>query len=122
ALYFAAARWGNGEGIYNYSAWADQILSSMLHKPVITGNIKGEIRSAGNLFSTEHAMVRFTPDQQNSEHTDASYHLPAFYEIWARVGPQKDRDFWLRAAATSRDYFIKAAHPRTGLTPDYGEF
>ncbi len=57
-----------------------------------------------------------------SERTDASYHLPAFYEVWARVGPRKDRDFWRRAAAVSRDYFVKAAHPLTGLTPDYGEF
>ena len=26
ALYFAAHRWGNGKGIYNYQAQADKIL------------------------------------------------------------------------------------------------
>ncbi|MBC6905208.1 glycoside hydrolase [Saccharophagus sp. K07] len=123
ALYFAAARWGNGKGIYDYKTWADRILTSLLHKPLIKGSLQnGEVKSAGNLFSLEHAMVRFTPDGIYSERTDASYHLPAFYEVWARVGPRKDRDFWRRAAAVSRDYFVKAAHPLTGLTPDYGEF
>ncbi len=31
ALYFASARWGDGEGIYNYKAWADKILTAMRH-------------------------------------------------------------------------------------------
>lgn len=122
ALYFAAARWGNGTGIYDYSAWADRILSSVIHRNVITGDVKGKRMSAGNIFNLEHAMVRFTPDLAHAEHTDASYHLPAFYEIWARVGPEKDRAFWQKAATASRNYFVMAAHPRTALTPDYGEF
>ena len=67
-------------------------------------------------------MVRFTPDLPNADHTDASYHLPAFYEIWARLGPAADQAFWRKAAAVSRDYFSLAAHPKTGLTPDYGNF
>jgi len=122
ALYFAAARWGNGEGVYNYSAYADKILSDMIHREKITGTANGKTMTAGNLFSLSHTMVRFTPDIENSEHTDASYHLPAFYEIWARVGPRQDRPFWKKAAQVSRDYFVTAAHPDTGLTPDYGEF
>ena len=36
ALYFAAHRWGNGQGIYNYKAEADKILSRMRHHPVLT--------------------------------------------------------------------------------------
>lgn len=36
ALYFAAHRWGNGQGIYNYQAEADKILSRMRHHPVLT--------------------------------------------------------------------------------------
>ena len=67
-------------------------------------------------------MVRFTPDLENSEHTDASYHLPAFYELWARFGPIRDREFWREAAAVSRNYFYRAAHSQTGLTPEYGNF
>ncbi|ALS99884.1 glycosyl hydrolase family 8 [Lacimicrobium alkaliphilum] len=122
ALYFASVRWGDGEGIFNYQAQADNLLTHMRHREIITGTtIKGQ-QSATNLFHPEYAMVRFTPDLAHSEHTDASYHLPAFYEVWARVGPKADRAFWKRAAHASRDYFSLAAHPKTGLTPDYGNF
>lgn len=122
ALYFAEARWGNGEGIYNYRKYADKILTDMIHRPVITGIANGKEMTAGDMFSIEHHMVRFTPHKGNSEHTDASYHLPAFYEIWARIGPEKDRAFWQKAAQVSRDYFVRTSHPVTALTPDYGEF
>ena len=37
ALYFAAHRWGNGKGIYNYQAEADKILRGMRHHPVRIG-------------------------------------------------------------------------------------
>jgi len=36
SLYFAANRWGNGKGIYDYKAQADRILSLMRHHPVQT--------------------------------------------------------------------------------------
>lgn len=122
ALYFAAARWGNGEGIYHYSAYADRILKDTLHREAITGMTgRGEM-TAINLFDKTAKMVRFTPDVVNAYHTDASYHLPGFYEVWARVGPDGDSAFWREAAAVSRDYFVATAHPQTGLTPDYGNF
>jgi oligosaccharide reducing-end xylanase len=125
ALYFAAQRWGDGEGRYGYRAHAERLLTDVLHRERITGMTgmagRGEM-TALNLFDHEAKMVRFTPDEVNAQHTDASYHLPAFYEIWARVGPQGDRGFWREAAQVSRDYFATAAHPRTALTPDYGNF
>ncbi len=37
SLYFAARRWGNGKGIYNYQAEADKILRGMRHHPLLTG-------------------------------------------------------------------------------------
>src|SRR6185437_15482735 len=37
ALYFAANRWGNGKGIYDYKAEADKILRGMRHHPVLSG-------------------------------------------------------------------------------------
>src|ERR1700761_4323990 len=37
SLYFAAHRWGNGKGIYNYQAEADKILRGIRHHPVLTG-------------------------------------------------------------------------------------
>ncbi|MBV9788032.1 MAG: glycoside hydrolase, partial [Chloroflexi bacterium] len=35
---------------------------------------------------------------------------------------QADRQFWLAAAQTSRDFFQKTSHPSTGLAPDYANF
>jgi oligosaccharide reducing-end xylanase len=37
-------------------------------------------------------------------------------------GPPADRSFWAQAAQASRDFFEKAAHPVTGLAPDYANF
>ena len=122
ALYFAAARWGNGKGVYDYRAHADRLLHDVLHRQTISGQTARGPVTAGNLFDADAKMVRFTPDVENAAHTDASYHLPAFYEIWARVGPRADRAFWRTAAQTSRDYLAAAANPRTALTPDYGNF
>lgn len=122
ALYFAAARWERGEGIYDYRAEADRILTDALHREPITGMTNRGEMTALNLFDTTAKMVRFTPDVVHAGHTDASYHVPAFYEVWSRVGPPADRAFWRDAAQVSREYFYRAAHPRTGLTPDYGNF
>lgn len=122
ALYFASARWGDGEGLYDYRAHADRLLHDVLHRQPITGPTNRGPMTAVNLFDHEAKMVRFTPDLANAAHTDASYHLPAFYEVWARVGPAADRAFWREAAQVSRDYFVAAAHPVTALTPDYGNF
>ena len=122
ALYFASGRWGNGAGIYNYRAEADKLLRSLIHRKTITGPTVSGTMTAGALFDTQHRMVRFTPDVANQDHTDPSYHLPAFYEFWAMCGPAEDRPFWAEAARTSRDFFQRAAHPATGLTPDYANF
>ena len=37
ALLFAANRWGNGKGIYDYKAQADRLLHDMVHRETITG-------------------------------------------------------------------------------------
>jgi oligosaccharide reducing-end xylanase len=122
ALYFASGRWGNGKGIYNYKAEADQLLTLMRHRKLITGPTVIGPRTAGDLFEPEYKMVRFTPDVDNWEHTDPSYHLPAFYELWALWGPKQDRPFWAQAAVVSRDFFQRVTHPATGLSPDYANF
>lgn len=122
ALYFAAHRWGRGQGIYDYRAEADRLLTDMRHRALINGPTISGLVTAGALFEPECRMVRFTPDTRNWNHTDPSYHLPAFYELWALWGPANDRAFWMAAAAASRDFFQRAAHPATGLTPDYANF
>jgi oligosaccharide reducing-end xylanase len=115
SLFFAAARWGNGEGIYNYQAEANAILRAMLHKTE-------ELTSVTNMFDPEHKMVVFVPQTgQISEFTDPSYHTPHFYELWSRWAEQ-DNDFWQEAAQVSRDFWHITAHPETGLMPNYAEF
>jgi oligosaccharide reducing-end xylanase len=66
-------------------------------------------------------MILFSPDERNG-FTDGSYHLAAFYELWARWGPDEDRGFWERAATVSRDFLVKAADPTTGLVPNLSQF
>src|SRR5262249_50749205 len=77
--------------------------------------------SIGPMVDEAHFMIKFVPNVQN-DFTDASYHLPAFYELWARWGPAEDRDFWAKAADVSRDMFPKVTGPETGLTPDRNYF
>jgi oligosaccharide reducing-end xylanase len=130
ALYFAANRWGSGAGIYNYKAQADELLTNMRHRAVITGQISmlrqgtnfTRMVSCGPLVNEEHKMILFSPSTERPPLTDPSYHLPAFYELWARWGPPADRDFWMQAATNSRDFFVRTANPITGLAPDYANF
>ena len=132
ALYFAANRWENGTGIYNYKAEADQLLTNMRHRKLITGKLSmlrwrsgtptNFVVTAGPLFDERHKMVLFSPSTERGAFTDPSYHLPAFYELWARWGPPADSNFWMQAASASRNFFPRVANPVTGLTPDYANF
>ncbi|AUX45872.1 endo-1,4-beta-xylanase [Sorangium cellulosum] len=127
ALLFASHRWGNGKGIYDYRKEALNLLDVMKNRKTIAGTVKsGKKATLASLFNAENKMVRFTPDTENfsknGDHTDPSYHLPAFYELWAAWGPEADRAFWAEAAKVSRDFFVKTTHPKTGLAPDYANF
>jgi oligosaccharide reducing-end xylanase len=126
ALYFAAHRWGNGKGIYNYKAQADELLTRMRHRETISGKIawRGTNRTvtAGPLFDAETKMVLFSPSSERNRFTDPSYHLPAFYELWSRWGPPEDAAFWSDAAKMSRDFFFRVTHPATALNPNYANF
>ena len=46
----------------------------------------------GPMVDEDHNMIKFVPNSPGGM-TDASYHLPAFYELWARWGPVEDRVF-----------------------------
>jgi len=122
SLYFAAARWGNGRGIYDYQAQADKLLTTMRHRKVMSGQTRFGARTVGNEVDEETKMIRFVPGVERGGFTDPSYHLPAFYELWARWGPVEDRDFWAQAAEASRQFFPKTTNPETGLAPDYANF
>lgn len=117
ALLFASARWGDGEGIFAYRSQAQEILDVMLHK-----EDEEDSGYVTNMFNREQKQVVFVPvSGRLSSFSDPSYHLPAYYELWARWAA-RDNEFWADAAETSRAYFKKAAHPETGLMPNYANF
>lgn len=122
SLYFAAGRWGNGTGIYNYKEQADTLLTAMRHRKVISGMTKFGPRTVGSEVNEQAKMIRFVPGVKRGNFTDPSYHLPAFYELWARWGPPADRRFWAEAATASRAFFSAVTNPSTGLSPDYANF
>lgn len=113
ALLFASARWGNGEGIYDYHKEAQEILTTMLHQ--------ADDGQGVNMFDSTYKMPVFCPIGSAATYTDPSYHLPAFYEVWALEADQ-DNEFWSEAAKASREHFKKATNASTGLGPDYSEY
>ncbi|HWZ90737.1 MAG TPA: glycosyl hydrolase family 8 [Polyangiaceae bacterium] len=117
ALLFAASRWGNGTGIYDYRAEAEAILHAMLHTELADG---GVVDSVTNMFNPQ-GLVVFTPYANAATYTDPSYHLPAFYELWSRWGIE-DNAFWSTAASASRTFFNANASSTTGLTSDQANF
>jgi oligosaccharide reducing-end xylanase len=113
ALYLADRRWGSA-GEVDYQREAAQISWALLHN-----------RPSGSRFPIIHAesnMVVFVPYGSSNEHSDPSYHLPAFYELFAEYGPSLDSQRWRQVAHVSREYLVKSAHPETGLHPDYAQF
>ncbi|MFT3831037.1 MAG: glycosyl hydrolase family 8 [Opitutaceae bacterium] len=140
ALFFAAHRWGSdgranppGEpgssparlsgdaspyqtGGINYEAEAQALLHQMI-------NGRPGAEPVPPMFDREQQQIVFVPHGPGSRFTDPSYHLPAFYELWARWATDPaDRVFLAEAAVRSRQLFRAAAHPVTGLMPDYSEF
>jgi len=114
ALYLADLRWGSA-GTVNYRQEADNVSTAMLHNAA-TGDGRNPI-----IHATQN-MVVFVPYGASNEFTDPSYHLPAFYELFAQRGPAADADKWKSIATTSREYLAKSAHATTGLHPDYATF
>jgi endo-1,4-beta-D-glucanase Y len=137
ALLFASARWGDGTGDFNYGKWARQVLYDMLHRTA-PPDPYGE----PPMFNKSNNMVYFTP-YGGGLHTDPSYHLPAFYEVWALelendwknnklydtantwktlAELKTDIDFYKQAVQASRAFFPKTTNATTGLGPDYANF
>lgn len=108
ALFFASHRWGDGEGIYNYSKEARDLLSTCIHK--------GENGIGQPMWNRENKLIKFVP---GLEMTDPSYHLPHFYELFALWCNEEDKEFWKEAAENSRKYLVKSCDKNTGLAPEY---
>jgi oligosaccharide reducing-end xylanase len=112
-LLFASNRWGNNTGI-DYYKEARYILDNMWKKDG-TGGIY-------NIINTEHKQISFTPERFNYGWTDPSYHLPAFFEVWALYAKDGHEQFYKDCADTSRAFLHRACNPVTGLNYDYTEF
>lgn len=112
ALFFASHRWGDGQGVYNYSHEAKEILRACIHK--------GENGRVGvPMWNRENKQILFVP---GIDYTDPSYHLPHFYELFAQWAYEEDRPFWAEAAKASREFLVRACHPVTGMNAEYAEF
>lgn len=122
ALLFAGNRWPGGHGIYDYHAQAEKLLTAIVHRRPITGTTKFGPRTTAAEVSLDPPMILFVPEVMPHPFTDPSYHLPAFYELFARWGPPADRSFWEQAATASREFFVETTNPDTGLAPDYAHF
>lgn len=114
ALMFAAGRWGNDTGI-DYWKEANCILENMLSKSHYVNS------SHVNMFNKDEKQIVFVPYAQSAVHTDPSYHMPAFYELWSKWA-NNNRQFWKACADKSREMYPKFANSTTGLMPDYAEF
>ena len=112
ALFMASARWGDGEGSFNYSARAREILRHAVHQHEM-------VKGGEPMWEPANACIRFVPGMKIS---DPSYHLPHFYELFALRADEADRPFWKKAAEESRKYIVKSAHPETGLSPEYADY
>jgi len=112
-LLLASNRWGNNTGI-NYYQEARRILDAMWKKDG-TGGIF-------NLVNTEHKQITFVPEGDGYNWTDPSYHLPAFFEVWALYAKDGHEQFYRDCADTSRAFLHRACRPVTGLNYDYTEF
>ncbi len=113
ALLFASNLWGDHTGI-NYKAEAQRILNACM------GMNEGEPKKY--LIDPETQLITFTPDGFGARFTDPSYHIPAFYEVWARWANDGRSAYWMEAAKKSRKFLHKAIHPQTGLNPDLCQY
>ncbi|MBR5686565.1 MAG: glycoside hydrolase [Prevotella sp.] len=130
SLIFASNRWGNDTGI-NYKAEAQHILNCIQpredNSPQPTfpgmGRRPGQEQQQQGprmmyLIDPETHLITFTPDGFGQRYTDPSYHIPAFYEVWARWADDGRSDFWRECAEKSRAFLHVAINPVTGLNPD----
>lgn len=115
ALMFAAGRWGNNSTGIDYWKEANYILDNMLSK----GHYNNS--SHVNMFNKDEKQIVFVPYAESAKHTDPSYHMPAFYELWSKWA-NNNRQFWKECADKSREMYPKFANSTTGLMPDYAEF
>jgi oligosaccharide reducing-end xylanase len=101
ALVFAAKRWGDTSGKYNYTSEAKTILDLVRTQD----------------FNDKAKLVQFYAGSGN---TDGSYILPAFYQTWACFDSE-NAAFWNEAVSAGRAFF-KAAVDSNMVIGDQSSF
>ena len=109
ALIFASNRWGNDTGI-DYKAEAQHILDCI------------QPRDNMYLIDPETKLITFTPDGFGRRFTDPSYHIPAFYEVWAKWADDGRADYWNECARKSRAFLHTCINEKTGLNGDQCQY
>ncbi len=110
-LILASKRWGDGEGIFDYSREAKILMSTIIHK--------GEDGVGRAMWDASNHLIRFIAE---CDFSDPSYHLPHFYEVFAEHCNPEDKEFWLTAAKASRDFLKLACNENTGMSAEYSYF
>lgn len=120
ALLFASNRWGNKSGI-DYLAEAQYILECIQPKEVEYPAFRNwpARKATISLIDPKTKLITFVP---GSDYTDPSYHLPVFYEIWAKYAKDGRSKFWEECAEASRQYMHTCINKETGLNPDYSNY
>jgi endo-1,4-beta-D-glucanase Y len=141
ALMFASARWGDGAGIYNYGRYGRLVVHDLINRQGLTGDANR------SLVCRENKMPRMGPMGEQHNHTNYSYHLPQFFDIWAEeiefgvdnglysgiwnsdAAALADAQFWREAAEVSRNYFhnllknpSQSGFSSVGLAPEYSNW
>ncbi len=111
ALLFASNRWGDGEGIFDYGRQARDLLHDMIRE--------GDDTVGRGMFDRKNHLIRFITEVDFS---DPSYHLPHFYELFAKWAYPEDRDFFSKAAKSSREFLHRACHEISGLSSEYSYY
>ena len=127
ALIFASNRWGDDTGI-NYKAEAQHILNCIQPREYTPtprpGGFGGGQQGPQKMFliDPETKLITFTPDGFGQRYTDPSYHIPAFYEVWAKWGDDGRSDMWMECAEKSREFMHKCVDETTGLNGDMCQY
>ncbi len=140
SLLFASNRWGDNTGI-NYKKEAQHILDCIQPREYeettgrgFWGGFGGQQQGQQNqqpqqprkakqfLIDPETHLITFTPDGFGQRFTDPSYHIPAFYEVWAKWGDDGRADYWKMCAEKSREFLHKCINEKTGLNGDQCQY
>ena len=124
SLLFASNRWGNQTGI-DYKAEAQHILNCIQPRkthPHPLPRREGMGESLMYLIDPDTRLITFTPDGFGQRFTDPSYHIPAFYEVWARWADDGRSDLWNECAQKSRDFLHTCINKQTGLNGDQCQY